>query len=70
MILVISDQITHVIERFSIECRETKTKEITTANPTQERKYHQESKRTPGENKQTAWSAGKREWRSRDWFQF
>ena len=32
--LVISDQITHVIERFSIECRETKTKEITTANPT------------------------------------
>ena len=70
MILVLSDQITHVIERFSIECRKTKTKEITTANPTQERKYHQESKRTPGENKQTAWSAGKREWRSRDWFQF
>ena len=34
MILVISDQITHVIERFSIECRKTKTKEITTANPT------------------------------------
>ena len=68
MILVISDQIAHVIERFPIECRKTKTKACTTANPTKERKYHQESKRTPGENKQTAWSAEKREWPNRDWF--
>ena len=41
MILVISDQISHVIERFSIECRKTKTKACTTANPTKERKYQQ-----------------------------
>ena len=58
-----------LIERFSIECRETKTKAITMANHNK-RKQDNEPMRTQNKYTWPTLSAGKRVWPSRDWFWF
>ena len=59
----------HVIERFSNECRKTKTKAITLTNHNRN-KTQNEPIRNQIKYKQLALSAGKRVRESHDWFWF
>ena len=58
---------TQLPKHFSIECRETKTKVIKTANR-EVGKYLWEPMRTQSKNNQATWGAGKRGRPSRNWF--
>ena len=58
-----------IIERFSNECRKTKTKVITPANHNKH-KLPNEPIRTRSKYMSPASSAGKRVRASRDWFEF
>lgn len=52
-----------LIERFSVECRETKRKAITKENQQKEKKPHEEPMRTQSKYKPTA-KSGKRGYKS------
>ena len=58
-----------LIEQFSIECRKTKTKEITLANH-KGHKHYSEPIKTHSNYMQLTQSAGKRVGMSFDWFWF
>ena len=60
---------TEVLERFSNECRKTKTKVITPANHNKHKLPNQPI-RTGSKYMSPASSAGKRVRASRDWFEF
>ena len=59
----------HKLEQFSIECRKTKTKEITLANHKGHRQYSEPIK-TPSNYMKLTQTAGKRVRVIHDWFWF
>jgi len=63
------DAVNFLIERFSNECRKTKTKVIILTNHNED-KTQNEPIRNQSKNKQLALSAGKRVRASHDWFWF